>query len=138
VAGTLCNGETIGTGYPDGIATTFDGTQALLLSFNGTGCTAPIQGSVCSASSGTALNGLTFSAKVRFNVAFTGSVSIWTSNNANIITNIGLSTIPANTWTTVTATISDSGTDQQLGINFNVDFAATWAGTVMIDNITIK
>jgi hypothetical protein len=110
--------------------------------FSGTACAAVIEVALCSISSTNtaALNGLTFSAQVLFEVAFPGSITLWDNYNMGIGTNVnGNSTIPANTWTKVTATISDSGgASSQFGINFIAPYGSTWSGRVWIDSITIK
>ena len=86
------------------------------------------------------MNGLTFSARVLFSIDYPGSIFLWDTGAFNIGTNInGTTTIPGNTWKTVTATISDGGgASTQLGMNFRIPFDSAWSGTVWIDNITIK
>ncbi len=77
--GTLCDpaNTDIGTGIP--ATGSFDGTQGLLVDFSGTACAAVIEIALCSISSTNtaALNGLTFSAQVLFEVAFPGSITLW-------------------------------------------------------------
>jgi hypothetical protein len=97
---------------------------------------------ICS-TGGVALNNLTFTAKVKFTLPFPGTVSIW-DNGAwpGITTNInGTSTIPADTWTTVTARISDGGVmNSQLGLNFQIpyDYTGNWSADIWLDDITIN
>jgi hypothetical protein len=98
---------------------------------------------LCSSGS-VGLNNLTFTAKVRFTLPFPGTVSIWDNGTggSGITTNInGASTIPADTWTTVTAHISDGGVmSTQLGINFQLpyDYTGNWSADIWLDDITIK
>jgi len=136
-SGTLCDGMDIGTGN----IASFDGTQGLFVDFSGSGCAAVIEVPVCSNSSTNtaALNGLAFSAEVLFEEAFPGSIELWDNAAYSIGTNVGGSTIPANTWTNVTATISDSGSaSNEFGIRFKAPFDSTWSGRVWIDKITLK
>jgi hypothetical protein len=123
-------------GTPEGPESTLDGTQYLYAVFQGSDCVAPMGINFCTA--GTALNGLTFSARVRFSVPFNGSIFLWTTNNPDIATDFTLATHPADTWYTVTAPISDSGADTQLGLTFYAAVGANWNGRAMIDNVTIK
>jgi hypothetical protein len=115
---------------------------------DGAGCGVGLGATLCASgsngeSNGITLNGLTFSAKVLFvpstgGGAYSGNIEIWSYTSADMSTT-HTSPVPANVWTTVTTTISDSSSpsygDTQFGILF---FPGLWSGRVYIDNITIN